>query len=131
MHLIYTTRRRGFEPGRQYRNPRFFAGIDKAATAVTVEGNHPAVVAAYEAADIEVEVIGTEEERPDDAEPGIQVDGQGLEPAVDEQAYRAGLMDAIEKATGKRPGANTKTETLESRYAELAPAGDEVEQPEE
>ncbi|MAR74370.1 MULTISPECIES: hypothetical protein [unclassified Halomonas] len=106
MHLIYTTRRRGFEPGRQYRNPRFFAGADKAATSVTVEGHHPDVVAAYEAAGIEVEVIGTDEERPDDAE-------------SDERARRAELMNAIEHATGKRPGANTKTETLEQRMAEI------------
>ena len=106
MHLIYTTRRRGFEPGRQYRNPRFFAGADKAATSVTIEGHHPAVVAAYKAIDIEVEVIGAEESRPDDAE-------------SDERARRAELMDAIEHATGKRPGANTKTETLEQRMAEI------------
>ncbi|MBY6111211.1 hypothetical protein KUV74_12485 [Halomonas sp. DP1Y21-3] len=106
MHLIYTTRRRGFEPGRQYRNPRFFAGADKAATSVTVEGHHPDVVAAYEAAGIEIEVIGAEEPRPDDAE-------------SDERARRAELMDAIEQTTGKRPGANTKTETLEQRMAEI------------
>lgn len=119
MHLIYTTRRRGFEPGRQYRNPRFFAGADKAATSVTVEGHHPDVVAAYEAADIEVEVIGIEEERSNDADPSVQIDGQGLEPAADEQQRRTELMDAIEHATGKRPGANTKTETLEQRMAEI------------
>lgn len=130
MHLIYTSRCRGFEPGRHYRNPRFFAGIDKAATSVTVEGNHPAVVAAYEAADIEVEVIGVEGERPDDAEPGAQVDGQDFGPVADEQGRRTELMDAIEQATGKRPGANTKTETLEQRLAELEAEG-QGEQPEE
>lgn len=119
MHVIYTTRTSGFERGKHYRNPEHFGRIEPRAELVTVEGSYPAVVAAYEAAGIEVEVIGVEDERPDDAEPGAQGDGQGLEPAGDEQQHRAELMDAIELATGKRPGANTKTETLEQRMAEI------------
>lgn len=33
---------------------------------------------------------------------------------------RAFLLDEIERLSGKRPGGNSKTETLEQRYAELA-----------
>lgn len=103
MHVIYTTRTSGFERGKHYRNPEHFGRIEPRAEVVTVEGSYPAVVAAYEAADIEVEVIGVEQSPAND----------------DEQQRRAELMDAIEQATGKRPGVNTKTETLEKQYAEL------------
>ncbi|WP_339119196.1 hypothetical protein [Halomonas sp. BMC6] len=44
---------------------------------------------------------------------------QESEPSGSEIARRQELMDAIEAATGKRPGANTKDETLEKQYAEL------------
>lgn len=36
--------------------------------------------------------------------------------------HRQDLMDAIEQATGKRPGVKAKTETLEKRWAEIQAA---------
>lgn len=118
MNLIYTQRRRGFEPGRNYRNPRFFAGIDKAATSVIVEGNHPAVVAAYEAAGIKVEVVGTEEEFPDDAETSEQTNGQGLEPAADELTERAELAAQYEDRFGEKPHHAMKADTIRQKLDE-------------
>lgn len=44
---------------------------------------------------------------------------QEAEASGGESARRQELMDAIEADTGKRPGTNTKTETLEKQYAEL------------
>ncbi|MFJ5538542.1 hypothetical protein [Vreelandella titanicae] len=44
---------------------------------------------------------------------------QETEASGSDSARRQELMDAIEADTGKRPGANTKTETLEKQYAEL------------
>lgn len=64
-------------------------------------------------------IAGAQKERPDESTPGEQADEQGLDPTADEQAHRQAMMDAIEAATGKRPGVNTKTKTLEKRYAEL------------
>tara|TARA_B100000700_G_scaffold189815_1_gene209180 strand:- start:45405 stop:45662 length:258 start_codon:yes stop_codon:yes gene_type:complete len=51
----------------------------------------------------------------------IEAEGQdqGTTPAESEQQRRVELMDAIEQTTGKRPGANTKTETMEQRLAEI------------
>lgn len=54
-------------------------------------------------------------------QPELEAEDQGEVAPFDEseQEYRSRLMDAIESATGKRPGANTKTETLEQRAAEI------------
>lgn len=67
-----------------------------------------------------------------ESQPELEADGQGETeaPGENEQEYRSRLMDSIEHATGKRPGANTKTETLEQRLAELEANG-QGEQPEE
>lgn len=67
-----------------------------------------------------------------ESQPELEADGQGETAPSDksEQEYRSRLMDAIEHASGKRPGANTKTETLEQRLAELEADG-QGEQPEE
>lgn len=56
MHVVYTQRTSGFEPGLSYRNPRFFAGVEKQAKEVTVEGNFPEIVKAYQKAEIKVNV---------------------------------------------------------------------------
>lgn len=61
MELIYTTQRTGFVPGKAYANARYFAGIRADVTRVVVIGHHPHIVAAYEAAGIEVEVVGQAE----------------------------------------------------------------------
>lgn len=67
-----------------------------------------------------------------ESQPKLEADGQGdtEAPRESEKDYRSRLMDAIEHATGKRPGANTKTETLEQRAGELEADG-QGEQPEE
>lgn len=57
MELIYTTRNSGFEPGKQYRNPRYFDRVEPA-TSVVLDGDFPAVHAAYESAGVPVTVIG-------------------------------------------------------------------------
>lgn len=61
MELIYTTRNIGFEPGKHYRNPRYFDRIEQGATTVIVDGDWPVVVAAYEKSGVEVKVIGAEQ----------------------------------------------------------------------
>lgn len=97
MKIIYTE-----SPGKDkdvcYRRPTPFFGVIASATEVVVEGDHPHIVEAYQARGIAV--------------------SDGSEPDEDER--RQELMDAIEQATGRRPGVNTKTETLEQRYAELS-----------
>ncbi|MEQ5857233.1 hypothetical protein NFI08_16290 [Halomonas sp. EF61] len=59
------------------------------------------------------------EEPAQEPEAEIEAEDQGAAPAESEQERRARLMYAIEQTTGKRPGANTKTETLEQRMAEI------------
>ena len=61
------------------------------------------------------------EEPAQEPEAEIEAEGQdqGAAPAESEEERRARLMYAIEQTTGKRPGANTKTETLEQRMAEI------------
>ncbi|WP_339139096.1 hypothetical protein [Kerstersia gyiorum] len=53
----------GFQEGVAYRHPKFFGRIIPNAAHVTVEGNWPAVVDAYKAAGIDVEVVGAAVER--------------------------------------------------------------------
>ena len=54
MELIYTTRRSGFEPGKHYRNPRFFVAPEHGATRVVIEGDYPTIASAYEGAGVSV-----------------------------------------------------------------------------
>ncbi|QZP18743.1 hypothetical protein [Pseudomonas sp. DR208] len=56
MELIYTNQLEGFEPEKRYRTASLFRGIERGATAVVVVGDHPDIVAAYEAAGIAVSV---------------------------------------------------------------------------
>lgn len=57
MELIYTNQLEGFDPEKRYRTASLFRGIERDATAVVVVGEHPDVVAAYEAAGIDVSVV--------------------------------------------------------------------------
>lgn len=55
MKIIYTTRTKDFERGKNYRNPQFFDGRpERGVESVVVEGDWPEVVESYEAAGIEV-----------------------------------------------------------------------------
>ncbi|MDF3917513.1 hypothetical protein P3W43_01445 [Salinicola salarius] len=73
-----------------------------------------------ENADLKASVTATVENRPDDADPGTQVDAQ-KQPTQDTSAEadakrKAWLIDEIEKLTGERPGSNSKLETLEAKF---------------
>ncbi|SEN65083.1 hypothetical protein [Halomonas caseinilytica] len=76
MEFVYTTRTSGFESGKQYRNPRFFDRPDPKATSVVIEGEWPAIKAAYEKADVKVEVKA----------PAKQKTGSGAQKAPAKQA---------------------------------------------
>lgn len=55
MHVVYTKRTRDFEEGKHYRNPEYFARIEPRAEKVTIEGEFPAIAAAYKKAGVEVD----------------------------------------------------------------------------
>lgn len=57
MELVYTNQLDGFEPGKRYRVPGLFRNVERDATAVTVIGDYPYIVEAYEEAGVEVEVV--------------------------------------------------------------------------
>lgn len=57
MELVYTNQLEGFEPGKRYRAPGLFRSVERDATAVTVVGDYPGIVAAYEDAGVDVEVV--------------------------------------------------------------------------
>ena len=57
MELVYTNQLDGFEPGKRYRVPGLFRSIERNATAVTVVGDYPEIVTAYEDAGVDVEVV--------------------------------------------------------------------------
>lgn len=60
--VIYTAQKRGLDPDKRYANPRFFSGRPKSGIRkVTVVGNWPVVVAAYEAVGADVTVVRTGE----------------------------------------------------------------------
>lgn len=61
MKLIYTNQLDGFEPGKRYRVPGLFRSIERDATAVTVVGDYPEIVTAYEDAGVDVEVVALPE----------------------------------------------------------------------
>lgn len=54
MELIYTNQLEGFDPDKRYRTASLFRGIERDATAVVVVGDYPDIVAAYEAAGVDV-----------------------------------------------------------------------------
>ncbi|MFT0140779.1 hypothetical protein ACEK07_46140 [Alcanivoracaceae bacterium MT1] len=100
MHVVYTKRTSNFEKGKHYRNPEYFGRIEPRAEKVTIEGDFPAIVAAYESREIEVEVIGASPREEDPERPDL------------ERAY--------EEKFGKAPSANMKTETIRKKLAEAA-----------
>ena len=57
MELIYTNQLEGFDPDKRYRTASLFRGIERDVTAVVVVGDHPDIVAAYEAAGVGVSVV--------------------------------------------------------------------------
>lgn len=57
MELIYTNQLEGFDPDKRYRTASLFRGIERDATAVVVVGDYPDIVAAYEAAGVDVSVV--------------------------------------------------------------------------
>lgn len=54
MEITYTTRTKGYEPGRRYANARFFDGPRTGITRVVLDQDFPAIEAAYAAAGVEV-----------------------------------------------------------------------------
>ena len=61
MELVYTNQFDGFEPGKRYRVPGLFRSIERNATAVTVVGDYPEIVTAYEDTGVDVEVVALPE----------------------------------------------------------------------
>lgn len=61
MELVYTNQLDGFEPGKRYRVPGLFRSIERDATAVTVVGDYPEIITAYEDAGVDVEVVALPE----------------------------------------------------------------------
>ncbi len=58
MELIYSAQLNGFEKGRHYENPRYFRGnLTKGVSHVTVIGDYPDIVSAYEKAGVPVTVL--------------------------------------------------------------------------
>lgn len=103
MKLIYTTRTKGFDPGKKYRNPRFFAGPEKGTTGVIIEGNWPEVEKAYKDIDVDVQVVEVKAKEPASKE---------------EEPERPELEKAYEEAFGKPPSGNMKTETIRKKLEE-------------
>ena len=60
MHLIFTTEA-GFakEKGKAYANPDFFSQVRSGVDLVTICGDYPAIVAAYEAVGAKVKTMGS------------------------------------------------------------------------
>ena len=105
MELIYTTRTKGFEPGKKYRNPRFFAGPEKGAKAVVIEGRWPEVEQAYNAIDADVKVIDVKAKE---------------STSKDEDPERPELEKQYEERFGKPPAGNMKTENIRKKLEEPA-----------
>lgn len=57
MELTYSTQKTDFDPDKRYRNPQYFERIESGVTKAIVIGDWPAVVDAYNAAEVEVETV--------------------------------------------------------------------------
>lgn len=87
MELIYTTRRSGFEPGKHYRNPRYFDRPEQAATSVVLDGDYPNIAQAYKAFNVPVHASQSETKAKPQAEPEKPAD-EPVEAAADDKPKR-------------------------------------------
>lgn len=104
MELVYTNQLDGFEPGKRYRVPGLFRSIERDATAVTVVGDYPEIVTAYEDAGVDVEVVAL----PEPVVVGTQAAVSGelsqlLAALQDESGAMVLLVDGLEAGEIHRP----------------------------
>lgn len=104
MELVYTNQLDGFEPGKRYRVPGLFRSIERDATAVTVVGDYPEIVTAYEDAGVDVEVVAL----PESAVVGTQAVASGelsqlLAALQAESGAMVLLVDGLEAGEIHRP----------------------------
>ena len=104
MELVYTNQFDGFEPGKRYRVPGLFRSIERDATAVTVVGDYPEIVTAYEDAGVDVEVVAL----PEPVVVGTQAVASGelsqlLAALQDESGAMVLLVDGLEAGEIHRP----------------------------
>ena len=104
MELVYTNQLDGFEPGKRYRVPGLFRSIERDATAVTVVGDYPEIVTAYEDAGVDVEVVAL----PEPVVVGMQVEASGelsklLAALQAENGAMVLLIDGLEAGEIHRP----------------------------
>ena len=104
MDLVYTNQLDGFEPGKRYRVPGLFRSIERDATAVTVVGDYPEIVTAYEDAGVDVEVVAL----PEPVVVGTQAVASGelsqlLAALQDESGAMVLLVDGLEAGEIHRP----------------------------
>lgn len=57
MELTYSAQTTDFDPDKRYRNPQYFDRPEPGVTKVIVMGDWPVVVEAYEAAQVEVDIV--------------------------------------------------------------------------
>ncbi|QXQ16626.1 hypothetical protein [Pseudomonas tolaasii] len=104
MELVYTNQLDGFEPGKRYRVPGLFRSIERDVTAVTVVGDYPEIVTAYEDAGVDVEVVAL----PEPAVVGTQAVASGelsqfLAALQAESSAMVLLVDGLEAGEIHRP----------------------------
>ena len=104
MELVYTNQLDGFEPGKRYRVPGLFRSIERNATAVTVVGDYPEIVTAYEDTGVDVEVVAL----PEPVVVGTQAAVSGelsqlLAALQDESGAMVLLVDGLEAGEIHRP----------------------------
>ena len=104
MELVYTNQLDGFEPGKRYRVPGLFRSIERDATAVTVVGDYPEIVTAYEDTGVDVEVVAL----PEPVVVGTQAVASGelsqlLAALQDESGAMVLLVDGLEAGEIHRP----------------------------
>lgn len=113
MKVVYSVQRNGFVPGNMYRNPRYFERVNTdGVSKITVIGDWPNVVAAYEAAGIEV--VQESVSAPVSKEPDPPHE-DGFPP--DEE-----LRAAIQAEVGKAPHWKTGREKLIEQYKAMRDA---------
>jgi len=102
MELVYTNQLDGFEPGKRYRVPGLFRNVERDAVAVTVVGDYPEIVSAYDSVGVDVKVV----EAPTSGEITGRQD-PGFSHLVDKneqlQAESNALRTLIEAAEGEKP----------------------------